>query len=159
MHDHAHLYNYARKIFECYPALVFQKDDPLRLSLLTWEAYACLNNEHPKTTRRICTHAEKILKNYFFDLTNGRHLEVVHKILLGYAYVKENELNKAIRMTESAIEIAQKMDFKLLMVIALHLLNQIYAELGAEKQLHLTKQQLNLIKTSTSFKQLDRLFG
>jgi hypothetical protein len=157
--DNGHMANYSKRIFECYPALVYQKLDSVRLSLLSWQAYAALGQQDLKIALKISSHADLLLKNYSFDHTNGRHLEVMHKLMQGYAYMHENELNKAIRLTETAMEISQKMDLKLLMLMALQLLQKIYTSLKADKQLNITRQQLQLIGTSTSFKQLDKLWG
>lgn len=159
LNDFTHLAHYSKRIFECYPALVFQKNDPVRLSLLSWQTYAAIGQNDLKTGMKISRHAELLLKNYSFDHTNGRHLEVLHKLMQAYAHMVENELNKAIRLTESAMEISQKMDFKFLMMMALQLLQRIYAALKSEKQLYMTRQQLQLIGTSTSFKQMDKIFG
>ncbi|MBP1651116.1 MAG: hypothetical protein H6Q26_1273, partial [Bacteroidetes bacterium] len=159
LHDYGHMANYSKRIFECYPALVYQKHDPVRLSLLSWQTYAAIGHHDLTSALKISRHAELLLKNYSFDHTNGRHLEVLHKLMQGYACMLENELNKAIRLTETAMEISQKMDLKLLMMMAVQLLQKIYTALKAEKQLHITRQQLQLIGTSTSFKQLDKLWG
>jgi hypothetical protein len=68
-------------------------------------------------------------------------------------YFNEHEFNKAIRTAETAVENAQKLDFKVLALMNFGLLNKIYKQLQMDKQKNDTVQQIELIRKSTSFKQ------
>jgi len=157
--DYTHMFNYTRRVFECYPSLVYQRTNPLRLSLLCWQAYAYLGLGNLKQASKICLHTEKLMRSYTFDFTNGRHIEVLQKLIQSEIYFKENELNRAIRTAETAIEISQKMDFKLLMLIGFKLLSKMYSQVRFEKQYNQAQQQISLINKSTSFKHFDKLLN
>jgi hypothetical protein len=157
--DYTHMFNYSKRIFECYSSLVYQKTNPLRLTLLCWQAYAYLHHDNVAQARKICQHTEKLIKTYSFDFVNGRHIEVLQKMILAEVYLREGELNKSIRTAEAAIEISQKMDFKLLLLIGYQLLSKIYPQLRFEKQYYQAQQQISLINKSTSFKHIDKLIA
>lgn len=155
--DYTHMFNYTKRIFECYPSLAHQRTNPLRLSLLCWQAYAHLGLNNLPMASKICLHTEKLIRNYSFDFTNGRHIEVLQKLIMAEVYYEENELNRAIRTAETAIEISQKMDFKLLLLTGYKLLGKMYPQARFEKQYNQAQQQITLINKSTSFKHFDRI--
>ncbi|SFD31328.1 hypothetical protein SAMN05518672_1011577 [Chitinophaga sp. CF118] len=156
--DYTHTLNYTKRIFECYPLLVYQKTDPLRLSLLCWQAYAHMEQGNFAAAKKISAHAELLIRKYSFDFLNGRHLEVLQKLIQAHIYFHENELNKAIRITEIAIDISQKMDFKLFILMGYQLLSKIYPLLRLEKLQNQSQQQITLINKSTSFRQINNLW-
>jgi tetratricopeptide (TPR) repeat protein len=157
--DYAHMLNYTKRIFECYPLLVYQKTDPLRLSLLCWQAYAHMGLGNYAAASRISKHAELLIRKYSFDFLNGRHIEVLQKLIQAHLYFHEKELNKAIRTAEAAIDISQKMDFKLFILMGYQLLNKIYPQLRMEKPQNQSQQQITLINKSTSFRQINKLWA
>jgi hypothetical protein len=157
-HDYAHMLNYTTRVFECYPLLIYQKTDPLRLSLLCWQAFAHMGQGNFVAATRISRHTDLLIRKYSFDFLNGRHLEVLQKLIQAHIYYHENELNKAIRTTEMAIDIAQKLDFKLFILMGYQLLNKIYPLLKLDKPQNQSQLQITLINKSTSFRQLNKLW-
>jgi tetratricopeptide (TPR) repeat protein len=157
LNDHSHMFNYTRRIFECFPALVYQRTNPLRLSLLCWQAMAYLSQNNFPMANKICQHTEKLMRTYSFDFTSGKHIEVLQKMILAEVHFKEKELNRAIRTAEAAIEICQKMDFKLLLLTGFKLLSKMYSQVRFDKQYNQAQQQMTLINKSTSFKHFDKL--
>lgn len=156
--DYTHMLNYTKRVFECYPLLVYQKTDPLRLSLLCWQAYAHMGMGNFAAASKIVRHAECLIRKYSFDFLNGRHLEVLQKLIQAHIYFHEKELNKAIRTAEAAIDISQKMDFKLFILMGYQLLSKIYPQLRLDKPQNQSKQQITLINKSTSFRQINKLW-
>jgi hypothetical protein len=157
--DYTHMLNYTKRVFECYPLLVYQKTDPLRLSLLCWQAYAHIGMGNFAAASKIVKHAELLIRKYSFDFLNGRHLEVLQKLIQAHIYFHENELNKAIRTAETAIDISQKMDFKLFILMGYQLLSKIYPQLRLDKPQNQSQQQITLINKSTSFRQVNKLWA
>jgi hypothetical protein len=102
---------------------------------------------------RICRHTDQVIKKYSADYFGGKYLESVQKLLYAGVYFNEHEFNKAIRTAETAVENAQKLDFKVLALMNFGLLNKIYQQLQMDKQKNDTVQQIELIRKSTSFKQ------
>ncbi|MET6999514.1 NACHT domain-containing protein [Chitinophaga defluvii] len=153
LNDHAQLLEFTTSLFESHPSLPHQKTDPFRLMLLCWQAQAHLGLGNTQAAERICKHAEQILKRYASDYFSGKYLESLQKMIYARVYYNEKEFNKAIRTAETAVEVAQKLDFKLLALMNFGLLNKIYQQLHMEKQKHDTLQQIELIRKSTSFKQ------
>jgi hypothetical protein len=159
LNDYSHMFKYTKRIFDCFPTLVYQRTSPLRLSLLCWQAMAYLGQDNLAMTNRICQHTDKLLKAYSFDFTGGKHIEVLQKMILAEVYFKEKELNRAIRTAEAAIEISQKMDFKLLLLTGFKLLSKMYSQVRFDKQYNQAQQQMTLINKSTSFKHFDKLLS
>ncbi|MVT06953.1 NACHT domain-containing protein [Chitinophaga tropicalis] len=150
--DYKNLFNYTKLVFKHHPQLVYQKTSTLRLSLLCWQAFSLLNTGNTADAAKICRHTEKLIRTYTFDFTNSRHLEVFQKLILSDIHFHDGEFTKAMRTAESAIDISQKMDLKLLMLIGHKMLRKIYPELSFEKQYNQTQLQISLITKSTSFK-------
>lgn len=157
--DYTHMLSYTKRIFECYPLLVYQKTDQLRLFLLCWQAYAHMGLGNYEAASKISKHVELLIRKYSFDFLNARHIEVLQKLIQAHIYFRENELNKAIRTAEVAIDISQKMDFKLFILMGYQLLNQIYPILRLEKPQNQSQQQITLINKSTSFRQINKLWA
>jgi len=157
LNDNTHMLNYTKRIFECFPALVYQRTNSLRLVLLCWQALACLGLDNLAPANKICQHADKLLKAYPFDFTSGRHIEVLQKMILAEIYFKEKELNRAIRIAEAAVEISQKMDLKLLLLTGFRQLSKMYSQVRFDKQYNQAQQQMSLINKSTSFKHFERV--
>ncbi|SDF17455.1 NACHT domain-containing protein [Chitinophaga filiformis] len=157
LNDNTHIFNYTKRIFECFPAMVYQRTNTLRLSLLCWQALAHLGLDNLPLANKICQHTDKLMKTYSFDFTSGRHIEVLQKMILAEVYFKEKELNRAIRTAEAAVEISQKMDFKLLLLTGFKLLGKMYSQVRFDKQYNQTQQQMTLINKSTSFKHFDKV--
>ena len=152
--DHENHLTFSTSVFEAYPSLQHQKTNSLRIYLLYCQAYAYLCLGQPASAERICRHTEQVFKTYSVDFVGGKYLENTHKILCAEVYFSENEYNKAIRTAENAVENAQKLDFKILALMNFSLLNKIYQQLDMSKQQNDTLQQIELIRKSTSFKQV-----
>ncbi|MCW3462618.1 hypothetical protein [Chitinophaga nivalis] len=151
--DNNHLLHFTQRLFETYPSLPHRKTDSFRLMLLCWQAQAFLGLGNTKSAERICRHTDQILKKYSSDYFGGKYLESLQKMLYASVYFNEHEFNKAIRIAETAVEAAQKLDFKILALMNFGLLQKIYQQLQMEKQKNDTLQQIELIRKSTSFKQ------
>ncbi len=151
--DHEQLLNFTRRLFEQHPSFLFSRTDPFRLMMLCWKAQAHLGVGDLPSARRICQHVEKVLKQYSSDFFNGRHLETLQKIIMADIYYRENEFNKAIRASEAAMDMAQKLDFKIFALLNYGVLNRIYQHLQMDKQKKDALQKIELIRESTSFKQ------
>lgn len=158
MGDHNHLFNFSRSLFERYPSLRYRTSEHFRQILLCWQAYAQLNMGDTRTAEKICRHLDQVLKRNAGDLFSVRNLEILQKIVLGQVHYNNHDYNKAIRAAESATEIAQKQDIKLLGLLNFSLLTKIYQQLQMEKQLFQAQQQMELIRKSTSFKQVGKLW-
>lgn len=157
LNDNIHMLNYTRRVFECFPTLVYQRTSSLRLSLLGWQALAYLGQDNLPLANKICQHTDKLTRAYPFDITGGRHIEVLQKLILAEVLFKEEELNRAIRTAESAIDVSQKLDFKLLLLTGFKLLSKMYSQVRFDKQYNQAQQQMALINKSTSFKHFDKL--
>jgi hypothetical protein len=157
LNDNTHMLNYTKRIFECFPALVYQRTNSLRLALLCWQALAYLGLDNLALANKICQHTDKLVKTYSFDFTSGKHIEVLQKMILAEVYFKEKELNRAIRIAEAAVETSQKMDFKLLLLAGYKLLSKMYSQVRFDKQYNQAQQQMSLINKSTSFKHFDKV--
>ncbi|MGO4289300.1 hypothetical protein [Chitinophaga sp. RAB17] len=153
LEDNEHLLSFTTRIFETYPSLQHRKTDSLRLMLLCWQAQAYLGLGQTASAARICRHTDQVIKKYSADYFGGKYLESVQKLLYAGVYFNEHEFNKAIRTAETAVENAQKLDFKVLALMNFGLLNKIYQQLQMDKQKNDTVQQIELIRKSTSFKQ------
>jgi len=151
--DYQHLLTFTSSVFESYPFLQHRKTNALRINLLCYQAHAYLNLGQTAPAERICRHTEQVFKTYSSDFVGGKYLESIQKMLCAGIYFNEHEFNKAIRTAESAVENAQKQDFKVLALMNFGLLNKIYQQLDMDKQQHDTMHQIELIRKSTSFKQ------
>lgn len=158
LQDNRQLSVYPARIAASYPLLQWQKTDPLRLSLLCWQAFGCIRQDQLPGATRIVRHLEVLIKRYPFEFTGNRLAEQLQRLLQANIYLKENELNKAMRTAESVLEMAQKADFKLLMIACYQLLEKLYALLHLEKPPHNVQHQADLLAKSTSFRQLIKLW-
>jgi hypothetical protein len=159
MKDTKQLSAYVTRVFECYPLLMRQKAEPLRLSLLCWQAFACMEQGELPAAMRIVKHLDTVIRQYSFDFTGNRFLEVMQRLLQAYIYFSENELNKAMRTAEAVIDTAHKLDFKLIMMICYQLLDKIYPVLKFDKHQQQMRNHADLIIRSTSFKQINKFWG
>lgn len=157
--DYSHLLNFTQRMFENYPSLPYKKTDSFRMMLLIWQASAHVGMGNTQVAERIIRHADQVLKRYAVDFFNGRHLETLQKIIHAHIYYTEKEYNKAVRIAEYAMETAQKQDYKLLALMNFSLLHRIYTQLRMDKQQDSALQQIDLIRKSTSFKQVSKLLG
>lgn len=156
--DYEALFQYTKLAFKHYPLLAYQKKSTLRLVLLCWQAFTHLHLNNIKDAGKICSHMEKLIHSYSFEFTNVRYFEVFQKLILANIHFQEREYTKAIRSAENAIDLSQKMDLKLLMLLGYKLLSKIYPELNFEKQYNQIQQQISLVTKGTSFK-LTNLFS
>lgn len=151
--DHQRLINFSQRLFDEHPSFLFNRTDPFRLMMLCWKAQAHLALNDIAAAKRINAHVDKVLKHYSSDFFNGRHLETLQKIIAAEIWFRENEFNKAIRAAESAMETAQKLDFKIFALLNYGVLNRIYHHLQMDKQLKEALQKIELIRGSTTFTQ------
>lgn len=156
--DHTHLFNFSKRLFENYPSLQYRKSESFRQALLCWQAYAQLRQGNHSTAEKIGRHVDEVLRKNACDQYGVRHLETLQKIIMANIYYEAKEYNKAIRAAETAMEMAQKQDLKLLGLMNFSLLHKIYRQLDMEKQLFQARQQMELIQRSTSFKQAARIW-
>ncbi|CAL1521293.1 hypothetical protein [Chitinophaga sp. MM2321] len=153
MGDYDRLLDFTIRLFDTYPSLQHRKTDSFRLMILCWQAHAYLGLGNIKSAERLCAHIDKVMKKYSSDYFSGKYLEAFYKLLHATVYFSEHEFHKAIRTAETAVENAQKLDFKVLALMNFGLLKKIYKELNMDKQQCDTMQQIELIRKSTSFKQ------
>ncbi|WP_143309628.1 NACHT domain-containing protein [Chitinophaga vietnamensis] len=153
LEDFNELLRFTQQMFETYPSLPHRKTDAFRLMLLCWQAHAHLGLGDVAAAERLCRHTDQVLKKYSSDYFSGKYLEAYQKLLHANVYSKGQEYNKAIRLAENGVEIAQKLDFKVLALMNYGLLNRMYLQLKMERQQHDAQQQIELIRKSTSFKQ------
>ncbi|MRG46729.1 hypothetical protein GFS24_16535 [Chitinophaga sp. SYP-B3965] len=151
--DPQQLLNFTQRLFKEHPSILYNRTDPFRLMMLCWKAQAHLDTGDIASAKRINIHVERILKYYATDFFNGRHLETLQKIIAAGIYYKENDFNKAIRAAESAMDTAQKLDFKIFALLNYGVLNRIYQHLQMDKQKKDALQKIESIRESTSFKQ------
>lgn len=151
--DHQHLIDFSERLFRGHRSFLFNRTDPFRLMMLCWKAQAHLALDDVESAKRINRHVDYILKHYSHDFFNGRHLETLQKIIAAEIWFRENECNKAIKAAESAMETAQKLDFKIFALLNFGVLNRIYRHLQMDKQRNEAQQKIELIRDSTTFTQ------
>ncbi|RPE13395.1 hypothetical protein EGT74_07680 [Chitinophaga lutea] len=151
--DHQHLIDFSQRLFNEHPSFLFNRTDPFRLMMLCWKAQAHLALNDVAAAKRINLHVDKVLKHYSSDFFNGRHLETLQKIISAEIWFRENECNKAIRAAESAMETAQKLDFKIFSLLNFGVLNRIYHHLQMDKQQKEAMHKVEIIRGSTTFTQ------
>ncbi|WP_346316826.1 hypothetical protein [Chitinophaga sp. YIM B06452] len=151
--DYQQLLLFTQRLFQQHPSILFNRTDPFRLMLLCWKAQAHISTGDIPAAARISQHVESVLKFYSSDFFNGRHLDTLQKIIAAQIYYQEKEFNKAIRAAESAMDTAQKLDFKIFALLNYGVLNRIYHHLQMEKQKKDALHKMELIRESTSFKQ------
>lgn len=154
MGDHQQMIGFSQRLFSEHPSILFNRTDPFRLMLLCWKAQAHLGVNDVAAAKRISTHIELVLRHYSTDFFSGRHLEALQKIIAAEIWYREKELNKAIRAAESAMDIVQRLDFKLFALLNYGVLNRIYHHLQMDKQQKDAKRNIIIICEGTTFKQV-----
>lgn len=154
MGDDAQMLHFTQRLFQHYPSILFSKTDPFRLMMLCWKAQAHLNTDNLNEGKRIASHIEKILKQYYAaDFFNAKLVDILHKITCAELAFREKDYSKAIRMSEMAMENAQRLDFKLFQLKNFGILHKIYQQLEMDKQQRDAMQKVEVIRESTTFKQ------
>lgn len=154
MGDHQQMIGFSERLFSEHPSILFNRTDPFRLMLLCWKAQAHLGVNDMASAKRICAHIERVLRHYSTDFFNGRHLEALQKIIAAEIWYREKEFNKAIRAAESAMDIVQRLEFKIFALLNYGVLNRIYQHLQMDKQKNDAKRNIIIICEGTSFKQV-----
>lgn len=154
MGDYQQLIHFTERIFAEHPLFMFSRTDPFRLMMLCWKAQAHLGAGDTEAARRISRHVENVLQHYSTDFLNGRHLETLQKIIAAEIHYRDKAYNKAIRAAESAMETAQKLNFKIFALLNYGILNRIYHHLHMDKQKDEAMQQMESIRESTTFKKM-----
>jgi hypothetical protein len=96
---------------------------------------------------------ENVLKHYSSEFFNGRHIDTLQKTIAAQIHYHEQEFTKAIRLAETVMDIAQRLDFKIFVLLNSGVLSRIYHQLQMEKQKKDAMSKMVLIRDSTSFKQ------
>ncbi|MBO9153097.1 NACHT domain-containing protein [Chitinophaga sp. GCM10012297] len=151
--DYQQLLLFTRRLFEQYPGILFNRADPFHLMVLCWKAQAHVSTGDLPSAKRICRHVENVLRHYSSDFFNGRHIDTLQKTIAAQIHYHEKDFHKAIRLAESAMDMAQRLDFKIFALLNYSVLNRIYHQLQMEKQGKDTQRKMILIRESTSFKQ------
>ncbi|ATL46401.1 hypothetical protein COR50_03990 [Chitinophaga caeni] len=152
MGDYQQLLNFTQRLFERYPQMLYSKGDVFRLTLLCWEAQAHLRVGNTKEGKRIHEHIDRVLKLNLADQFSTKHVQTLQKIIGAEICYQNGDYNRAIKLAESAMEMAQKLDFKLFALINYTILNKVYQDLNMEHQTELAMQQVALIQKNTTFK-------
>ncbi|MGN6510765.1 MAG: hypothetical protein ACTHLD_14975, partial [Chitinophaga sp.] len=151
--DHHQLLLFTRRLFEQYPGILFNRTDPFHLMILCWKAQAHISTGDIQSAKRINRHVENVLKHYSSEFFNGRHIDTLQKTIAAQIHYHEQEFTKAIRLAETVMDIAQRLDFKIFVLLNSGVLSRIYHQLQMEKQKKDAMSKMVLIRDSTSFKQ------
>ncbi|RAJ01677.1 hypothetical protein LX64_03895 [Chitinophaga skermanii] len=152
--DYKQLLHFTQRMFQRYPTMLFSKADPFRLMLLCWEAQSHIRVGELKEAKRLSEHIDKVLKQYSTDFLNGKHLDTLQKIIAAEISFYEKDYSRAIRLAESAMEMAHKLDFKMFALLNYNVLNKIYRQLQMEPQKLEAIHKVEMIRKSTTFKQV-----
>ncbi|MBV8254858.1 MAG: hypothetical protein JO154_19825 [Chitinophaga sp.] len=152
LEDFDHLLQFTRQIFDTYPSLVHRKTDSFRLQLLCWQTHALARLGDMEKAERLCRHTDKVLKNYSANYFASKYVESLQKMISADYYYKEQDLMRALRTAENAVETAQKLDFKVIALRNLNLLKKLYTQLNMSGKIADTQSQIDSIKANTSFK-------
>ncbi|WP_126245857.1 NACHT domain-containing protein [Chitinophaga rhizosphaerae] len=149
--DYHQLLLFTSRLFEQHPSILFNRTDPFRLMMLCWKAQAHIHTGDVDSARRLSCHVERILKHYPAEFYNGKHIETLQKIIAAQIHLHDQEFNKAIRAAESAMDTAQKLDFKIFALLNYSILDRIYHQLQMDKQKKDAQQKMIVIRQSTTF--------
>lgn len=152
--DDQQMLHFTQRLFEHYPSILFFKTDPFRLMMLCWKSQAHLRTGNIPEAKRISSHVEKILKQYYSsEFFNGKLVDILQKITSAEICFQEKDYSKAIRVAETAMDNAQRLDFKLFSLRNFGVLNKIYQQLEMDKQKRDALQKVEMIREGTTFKQ------
>ncbi|MCK7558330.1 hypothetical protein MKQ70_26340 [Chitinophaga sedimenti] len=152
--DNEQMLHFTQRLFQHYPSILFSKTDPFRLMMLCWKAQAHMATGNLAPAKRISSHVEKILKQYYSaDFFNAKLVDILHKIIYAQICFHEKDYSKAIRISETAMDSAQRLDFKLFSLKNFATLHKIYHQLEMDKQKRDALQKVEIIREGTTFKQ------
>ncbi|MBV7528513.1 NACHT domain-containing NTPase [Chitinophaga sp. sic0106] len=152
MEDYGNLLQFTKLVFAAHPSLLRRKTDSFRLQILCWQTHALARMGDMRTAERVCRHTDIIIRNYASDYFSSKYVESLQKMISADYYYKEQDLMRAMRTAENAVETAQKLDFKILALRNLTLLKSLYAKLNMSGKMEDTQTQIDTIKANTSFK-------